>query len=204
VGWNLVSYLPEQTLPITEALQSIAGQYTAVLGFEEEALSYYPELPAAMNTLTVMRPGTGYWIWASEATTLVYPTHVESPPAEMENQGRRSVQNTLAFMSHPPWWVNFYGTAKDWDNLPLAPGTKILAINAYGEVCGTTVMSPDGTFGLLTCYVRNLTAAGNGETIRFMTDDGIYLGATKWTVFGELQELQLMKPILYLPLVIKD
>ena len=41
-GWNLVGYLPRETLTITDALASIAGKYNAVLGFSGTAESYYP------------------------------------------------------------------------------------------------------------------------------------------------------------------
>ena len=71
-GWNLVSYLSTDTLPVAEALASIEGQYTAVLGFDERALSYYPSLPDDMNTLVALEPGHGYWVKMSAAATLVY------------------------------------------------------------------------------------------------------------------------------------
>jgi hypothetical protein len=72
-GWNLVSYLSTDTLPVAEALASIEGQYTAVLGFDERALSYYPSLPEDMNTLVALEPRHGYWVKMSAAATLVYP-----------------------------------------------------------------------------------------------------------------------------------
>ncbi|HBY98100.1 MAG TPA: hypothetical protein DEP84_29855, partial [Chloroflexi bacterium] len=60
-GWNLVSYLPRQPLPVATALQSIDGHYSAVLGFAGGALSYYPDLDPSFNTLTAMEPLHGYW-----------------------------------------------------------------------------------------------------------------------------------------------
>jgi len=68
-----VSYLPRQPLAVPDALQSIDGQYFAVLGFEQGALSYYPHLDPSFNTLSTMKPLYGYWIKMGQAGTLQYP-----------------------------------------------------------------------------------------------------------------------------------
>jgi len=72
-GWNLVSYLGDNALPVNTALSSIDGLYTAVLGYDGEGQSYYPELPQEMNTLEVLSPERGYWVKMTSAATLVYP-----------------------------------------------------------------------------------------------------------------------------------
>ena len=74
-GYNLVSYLPDEPLPVPTALASIADQYTAVLGFDPlaGAESYYPDLPPGLSSLKTMKPGRGYWIYMTAAGTLTYP-----------------------------------------------------------------------------------------------------------------------------------
>jgi len=72
-GWNLISYLPNTELSRATALASIADKYTAVLGFDHGAESWYATLPDSMNTLTTMKPHHGYWIYMTEAADLVYP-----------------------------------------------------------------------------------------------------------------------------------
>ncbi|MCG2738731.1 MAG: proprotein convertase P-domain-containing protein, partial [Syntrophaceae bacterium] len=72
--WNLVSYLPCQPLAVADALQSIEGQYTAVLGYDQGALSYYPDIDPSFNTLHEMEPLFGYWIRMTQGGTLQYPT----------------------------------------------------------------------------------------------------------------------------------
>ncbi|MGA9351256.1 MAG: VWA domain-containing protein [Anaerolineae bacterium] len=47
--WNLVSYLPDSPQALTTALASIEGQYEAVLGYDQGALSYYPHLPDSVD-----------------------------------------------------------------------------------------------------------------------------------------------------------
>ena len=75
VGYNLISYLPDEPLSVPTALASIAGEYSAVLSFDPlaGAKSYYPDLPPALNSLKVMEPGRGYWIYMTSADTLIYP-----------------------------------------------------------------------------------------------------------------------------------
>jgi len=73
-GWNMVSFLAEGPLPVSTALSSIDGLYTAVLGYDGQAISYYPSLPPEMNTLEFLRPGYGYRIEMSSEATLVYPS----------------------------------------------------------------------------------------------------------------------------------
>lgn len=72
-GWNLVSHLAEEPLPVAEALASIDGLYIAVHGYDEKGQSYYPSLPSEINTLYVLSPGNGYMIYMSSPGTLIYP-----------------------------------------------------------------------------------------------------------------------------------
>jgi hypothetical protein len=72
-GANLVSFLADGPLPVTEALSSIDGCYSAVLGFEGRALSFYPGLPPQVNTLQYLSPGHGYLIVMDTGGILAYP-----------------------------------------------------------------------------------------------------------------------------------
>jgi len=72
-GWNLVSYLPAQAMPVDAALVSIRGRFDEVRSLNGEGLSFITALPPQMNTLTEMVPGRGYLIHASAAAELRYP-----------------------------------------------------------------------------------------------------------------------------------
>jgi hypothetical protein len=72
-GWNLVAYLADEAMPVELALGSIDGMYDEVRGFDTEASSYFPSLPAEFATLMTMRPGGGYLVHMTEAGQLVYP-----------------------------------------------------------------------------------------------------------------------------------
>lgn len=73
-GWNMISYLPREARTVEEALQSIAGQYSRVIGFDPVAGSqaYDPALPPELRTLEFMQPGRGYWVKMVQPGVLVY------------------------------------------------------------------------------------------------------------------------------------
>lgn len=73
-GWNLAGYLPDREISLTSALASLGNRFQIVLGYHDgQARSYYADLPADLNTLQTLRPGHGYWIYASQAGILTYP-----------------------------------------------------------------------------------------------------------------------------------
>lgn len=81
VGWNLIGYPLGLTLPVAGALSSIAGKYTRVFAWEpaDGADPWAVNdvvVPEYANDLTIMEPGKGYWIYATEATTITF-----RPPA---------------------------------------------------------------------------------------------------------------------------
>ncbi|MBC8255424.1 MAG: hypothetical protein H8E35_15550, partial [Ardenticatenia bacterium] len=78
-GWNLVSYLPNGSDPVSDALATIDGLYTVVLGFDGVGQSYYPELPPEMNSLQSLDLLHGYWVYMSSAGTITYPEPSQTP-----------------------------------------------------------------------------------------------------------------------------
>jgi hypothetical protein len=228
-GWNLVSYLPRQPLAVEDALQSISGLYTAVLGYDQGALSYYPNIDPSFNTLHEMTPLFGYWIKMNQADTLQYPTTSQGNPATVSKTTLRadsgelrgtqgtasateSTQSSTEFHRVPPTstWVNFYGPAHLPDGTLLPVGTTVLAVDPDGVVCGVTVVTTEGRYGLLACYGDDLTTpedegARPGDIIQLVVDNQV-LGMGTWTAHGERQ----WRPLgavevrrVYLPLISK-
>jgi hypothetical protein len=226
VGWNLVSYLPRASMPITQALQSIEGQYFAVLGFDLAqggALSYYPDLDPSFNTLHALEPLHGYWIRMVTTGTLRYPVSsnqlsVNSDQLTVNSEGRSlstdhwSLNTDHWLLNTDHWnvrpthiWVNFYGSTS------LSSGTVIQAVDPDGVVCGVAVVRTPGKYGLLACYGDDPTTAEDegaqpGDRVRLVVE-GETLATGVWTAHGERQwvplgAVELQK--VWLPLVVRD
>jgi len=226
-GWNLVSYLPQTALPVTVALASIAGKYTVVQGFDHGAQSFYPDLNPIFNTLLVMQPGMGYWIRTTQAVTLTYSSSaisttvsaagtrllsISQPQISMRTffigqTGRtapiRQVEHD-AGVTPTNTWVDIYGEAIQGesaadaaDGAPLLVGTVIKALDPQGIVCGATVVTTEGEYGLLACYGDDPDTPADegamaGDQIRLMVGEKV-LGIGDWSGAGERQEVALGK-----------
>jgi hypothetical protein len=211
-GWNLISYLPRRSLPVAQALVNIDGLYSAVLGFEGEARSYYPDLDPVFNTLERMRPGYGYWIRMDQPSTLQYSVtfgYSRIPVGGTMASGEVRPQAAVDSEPGPTnTWVNFYGPAKDSEGVPLPAGATVQAIDPDGIVCGAVEITVEGLYGLLPCYGDDPTTpedegAQAGDVIQLVVDDKL-LGQGLWTAHGErhwrsLGELGLWQ--LYMPLI---
>jgi hypothetical protein len=72
-GLNLVGYNSLTPLPVSDALSSIANQYTFVWAYKGDEWTYYYSADEAGSTLQVLTPGSGYWIEAIEETIWTLP-----------------------------------------------------------------------------------------------------------------------------------
>ncbi len=90
-GWNLIGYPLAQDRPVLAALSSIAGKFLRVYGFDPVAtVGSSPEpwrvfdvdAPQWANTLQRMERARGYWVYATEDTTLVMRN--VGPPPDVE------------------------------------------------------------------------------------------------------------------------
>jgi subtilisin-like proprotein convertase family protein len=180
-GWNLVSYLPRETLPVREALWRIRRECAAVMGFEGTGLSYYPDLDETYNTLSEMVPLHGYWISVTRAVTLSYPSSDGVTGTVTMASSSLSSEDRIAFIRQveqeagvqPTYrWMDLLGPAVDRDGEPLPVGTRILAIDPDGSVCGATVTTVEGQYGLMACYGDDPTTSADegaepGDVIHF-------------------------------------
>ena len=165
-GWNLAGYLPFANLPVTTALQTIDGQYAAVLGYGGTGQSYYPDLDDNYNTLLQMTPSAGYWISATKAITLQYPTANRVPvTTTLSTTATRTLDDHLVLVREaekaagvtPTYrWANLYGRVYLLDGSP-APISSTVTVLADGVPCGATMVTDAGHFGLLACYGDDAT-----------------------------------------------
>jgi len=74
-GWELFAYPIQTARPVAQALQSIAGAYTSVYGYDSGTPTnpwrvYAPGVPTWVNDLLELKFGEGYWINLTQAVTL--------------------------------------------------------------------------------------------------------------------------------------
>ncbi len=70
-GWNSVGYVPQQAGSIREVLADLleSGAVERITG---DSGVFHPDLPDSLNSLTTMRPGSGYWLKVTTNATLRY------------------------------------------------------------------------------------------------------------------------------------
>ncbi len=89
-GWNLIGYPMDRTLPVAGVLSGIEGKYERVFGHELLDVAdpwevFDVGVPVWANDAEVMEPGQGYWLLASEDTTLTIAEPGTAPVVEFIN-----------------------------------------------------------------------------------------------------------------------
>lgn len=138
-GWNLIAYPVKETRPVAEALRSIDGHYTTVLGYDatdrkDPWQRYIVGLPPWMarriNTLQELNFGKGYFLYATRATTLYLP-HDTTPALAAQDEEAAAVLSNMPQQAP----ATYYGTIQAGSG--FTP-TAELPVTAYvdGIVCG--------------------------------------------------------------------
>ncbi len=176
-GWNWIGYLPDVTIPITQALQSIDGQYQLVHSMNE---TYDPSNPD-FSTLTEMSPGKGYLLYANQAISLTYP----SGSGLFHGTEMNTVSTGCEQITPTPYFTVVYG----WVNLngELAPvGTRVEVFTPRGELAGCYVLEEPGK--LLMTHIYGADGEGisgflPGEALTFKVNGVSTEGDTSilWT-----------------------
>lgn len=200
VGWNLVNYLLETPMAISDALVSIAGEYDAVLGYDQGATSFYSTIPPQLNTLNTLAPGKAYWIHMKRARTLVYPVLPTNPHHATSALAPNSPQQP-AGVTLTNQWVNFLSRDLRVDGHPAPVGTLVEAFTAEGTKIGEARVVSPGEMQLLTAYGDDLytphkDGAISGDAILFKIDGRAANPTTEhsiiWSYHGDLLEFALV------------
>jgi hypothetical protein len=202
VGWNPIGYPVEATRLVTEALSSIAGDYTMVYGYvATDAVKpwklYATGVPTYVNDLQSLSFGNSYWIFATVTNTLYLapgPTNVSGP----------------ALLFSPP--STLYGRVVSGNNFTAAAGQSVSAwVN--GVLCGQGVTQQIGND---IVYVVNVSAAspednfatcgwaGQRTTVTFRVNGQAPVTSGVWNnaVVAAL-DLNFTPVRLYLPLILR-
>lgn len=203
-GWNWIGYLPSVTLPITQALQSIAGQYQRVLSVDK---AFDPALPA-YSTLHFLEPGKGYLIYANQAITLTYP----SGGALQGVEPRVSAAFACADLRPTPQFTLLYGNLSLAGH-PAPVGSRVEVLTPRGELAGCFVVEKPGLVGLMPVYGADAMAtpplAGfqEGEALAFRINGmPVEAAALTWQDDWAAHAITLQGDgmQIYLPLVVRE
>ena len=148
-GWNMVAYLPQTAMPVTNATQSITEWVQQVKGTDGV---YIPNNP--YSTLTAMFPGKGYWIKLNGAHNLVYPSRRDAAIAEAASPVARNLPEVKVLPTSMTLLAKCDG----------AETGDILLARVGGELRGAELfVAPEGrSAALLQIYTETI-----GEVINF-------------------------------------
>lgn len=162
-GWNWIGYFPDVTMPITVALASIEGHYQRVHGL---STTYDPALPE-FSTLTTMKPGEGYLIYANDPVTLTYPCGVGASVVLPSSE-----PDLCQAIMPTPWATIVYGHITI-NGRPAPVGTRVDILTPRGEVAGCCVVTDAGLYGMTDAYGADDSASppipgfADGEPVTF-------------------------------------
>lgn len=142
-GWNWVGYLPQESMPVADALVSIAGKYSRVV--DGKARLYRPDLPQ-FSTLTQMVPDDGYLIFTTITTTLIYPEPLVAAGTEP-----LAVREVCGDVSPTPAFTWIYGGLLV-NGQPAPVGSRVDVLTPRGELAGCFTVDITGLYGFLPVY----------------------------------------------------
>lgn len=154
--WNLIAYLPDGPLPVEQALDSIAGTYSVVLGYNRGALSYYPNLPPALNSLRMLAPSFGYWIRPTQDAVLTYPS-AGPGLALAASEAAVDIAAPANGVLTTHRWADAFSLSSTLNGRPLPAGTVIEVFLSSGLKVGHLVVAESGQYGPLPIYGDDAT-----------------------------------------------
>ena len=199
-GWNLISYLAEDSMTPDEALEPITpkeceGIWMLVRGYDQggKTYSFNPDL-MKYNDMKKMKREFGYWVWSCVAGNFDYPTG--------NTQGFEATAAAPPLADGDvvptPTNVDFYGSLTiDGESAPV--GTIVQAFDPQGMLCGKSIVKDAGVFGFAHVYGDDEMTpykdegARQGDAITFYVNGELAIADRLpiWTHDGDRIELNL-------------
>lgn len=140
-GWNWVSFLGQNLIPINEALANITGLSVGdVIKSQRQFATYGGAGVGWIGSLKVMQPGQGYMYRAAVSGDIVYPQVASSARVETPDFGYISKVGLDAFR-FPDNMNMIVETNYEYDYLLAYAGEELrgIAVPEYNPVIGATV-----------------------------------------------------------------
>ncbi|MFQ5499930.1 MAG: PKD domain-containing protein, partial [Candidatus Zixiibacteriota bacterium] len=134
-GWNLVSYWPNEVLPIEVGFASVLDNLHVALGFDPNSGPLvYVSGDGDFNTLSELLPCNGYWIRSLDDDFLTYG------PVPLARSHNNNENRSLAANVAPSRrWMSLYGSELTLDGRPLADNSSIEVLSESGILVGEGV-----------------------------------------------------------------
>ncbi|MBV7330995.1 hypothetical protein KFU94_22695 [Chloroflexi bacterium TSY] len=177
-GWNLIGLPLEQSRPIWSALASIEGKYSRVFGYDPTDATdpwefFDVSVPVWVNDLLIMHPGRGYWILATENTTLTLTNEVGPIEVRLTSPDESALEvSTVTFITDVVGtvagdllqsWTLSYRMHGEEEQIPFATGNTPVMTDTLGSF--------DPTLLLNGLYEISLTATDlTGQSISTSAD----------------------------------
>ncbi|MFH2048620.1 MAG: T9SS type A sorting domain-containing protein [bacterium] len=145
-GWNLISYWPNEYLPVEDALSSIYSMTDVVLGWNN---NYQIHIPYDIsNTLIEMGPGLGYWVKSTTDSPMSYPGWNYPVLA-----GKGEQNEVFADIKITPTnkWISIYGSDIRIDGQTISDNSIIKTYGSDGTLCGEGIYT-DGILKFTPVY----------------------------------------------------
>ena len=113
-GWNWIGYLPDQPLPVSDALASLSPTGGDIIRSQTAFSQFSSNSGNWEGDLSTMSPGAGYKLRRSESGTLTYPGAMDENTIEIQN---------MSIAAEPGWEVN----AADYEQVMAVTGRLTLS-----------------------------------------------------------------------------
>jgi len=158
-GWNWIGYYGQNSLPITQALVSIAGQYNRVLSEDQ----YYDAGNPDFSSLQDLSPNQGYLLHSKINQTLVYPASV--------GQVLRKTSSDLCQKIVTEKYTNLFSRVARTGPFDTSDSLTVKFLTPRGVVAGCGLIEDSKLkisriFGEETINNRIYPGLKNGEPIR--------------------------------------
>jgi hypothetical protein len=190
-GWNLVSFLPEESWPVETALANVDHFTLFAYGFPDGEIEVW-QPGGQFNQLESFDPCNGYWIKTTQSGTLIYNGMEPSPKdmrPQIDNYALGS-ENSFATTS----WVNLYSRDLILNGEQVTAGSTVRAHAVNGDQpVGSFTLTTSGQFGFMPVYAdaagENTGSLKPGDQFYLVVNDVKTDEVFTWTNNGDRIEV---------------
>ena len=189
-GWNLVSYLREESWTVETALASVVDVTLFAYGFPDGQIQVW-QPNSQFNQLETFDPCNGYWIKTSAGGWLVYGSVDALPAAPRPEAQNLALSSGVSATTN---WVNLYSADLKLDGEIVSAGATVKAYSVEGDhLAGSFTLNTAGRFGFMPVYADiagdNQIGLKSGAQFYVTVNDVKTSEVFTWTANGDRIEV---------------